>query len=103
MKDTIISLSVLVVLVIGLVVQLVGCGIAGPSTQEGGRFVEIREESGIIMGTDYRIVYDRTTKVMYYMSDSMYNHCSLCPLYNADGSVMIYDGNDVESEEEDGL
>ena len=74
---------------------LTACNTNECSNKKDGRFVEV--ESGIIMNIEYRIVCDRTTKVMYYMSDSVYNHGNLCPLYKTDGSIMIYDY--VESEE----
>ena len=38
------------------------------------------------------IVYDTRTGVEYWMSDGSYNHGTLTPLYNADGSLMIYKG-----------
>lgn len=36
------------------------------------------------------IVYDTRTGVEYWISDGAYNSGSLTPLYNADGSLMIY-------------
>ncbi len=41
---------------------------------------------------DYKIVYDRDTKVMYNMTDGKYNAGQLYKLYNRDGSLKIYDG-----------
>ena len=38
------------------------------------------------------IVYDTRTGVEYWLSGGMYNNGSLTPLYNADGSLMIYKG-----------
>lgn len=99
MKVTTVSLLCLVVLVIGLVFLLTGCNISKSSNTGDERFVEVKGASGAIMNNNYRIVYDRTTKVMYYMSDSLYNHGSLCPIYNADGSLMIYIDDDVESDD----
>lgn len=94
MKVTAVFLLCLVVLVM---IVLVGCDISKSSNSGDERFVEVKGASGAITDNNYRIVYDRTTKVMYYMSDSTYNHGSLCPLYNADGSIMIYRDKDVES------
>lgn len=42
------------------------------------------------------IVYDTRTGVEYWLSDGAYNSGSLTPLYNADGSLMIYKGGDAE-------
>jgi len=90
MKATTVSLLCLVVLVTGLVFLLTGCNTSKSSNKGDERFIEVNGASGTIVGNEYRIVYDRTTKVMYYMSDSLYNKGSLCPLYNEDGSIMIY-------------
>lgn len=35
--------------------------------------------------------YDYDTKVMYYIWDG-YNKIGISPIYNSDGSVMIYEG-----------
>lgn len=38
------------------------------------------------------IVYDTRTGVEYWLSRGTYNSGSLTPLYNADGSLLIYKG-----------
>ena len=38
------------------------------------------------------LYYDRVTKVMYQFAGGD-GACGLCPLYNADGSLMLYDEN----------
>ena len=42
------------------------------------------------------IVYDTRTGVEYWLSDGAYNSGTLTPLYNADGSLMIYKGGEEE-------
>lgn len=37
------------------------------------------------------IVYDKDTKVMYYLVDDAYQ-MALSPIYNADGTIKIYKG-----------
>ena len=37
------------------------------------------------------IVYDKDTKVMYYLIDDAYQ-MALSPIYNADGTIKIYKG-----------
>lgn len=69
-------------------VILSGCGMPTvEDTEEAPTyFIEIsREYYGII-------VYDTRTGVEYWISDGLYNHGTLTPLYNADGSLMIYEG-----------
>ena len=41
-------------------------------------------------GIDYRIVYSSVNGVIYHVSDSIKNSGNLCPLYNPDGSLMVY-------------
>ena len=43
-------------------------------------------------GRNYKIVYDRETKVIYTMTDGKYNTGELFPMYNADGSLKLYTG-----------
>lgn len=39
----------------------------------------------------YYILYANDTKVMYVLSDGNYNHGAFTPLYNADGTLQIYE------------
>jgi len=55
-------------------------------TVEGRRGNTV-EGSGIVLYT----VYDCDTKVMYYIWEG-YEKFGICPIYNSDGSVMIYEG-----------
>ena len=76
-------------IVILLAVIVTGCGRNKVPDVGNDRFVDVQK--GKICGFDYTIVYDSTTKVMYYASDGLYNHFSLCPLYNADGTLMLWE------------
>ena len=42
--------------------------------------------------TDFYVVCDNETKVMYVVSDGLYNCGSLTMLVNADGTPKLYDG-----------
>ena len=42
----------------------------------------------------WKVVYHRDTKVMYAVSDGDYNHGTFTLLVNADGSPMVYGGNE---------
>lgn len=52
------------------------------------QFVVVEERKNIEYG-ELSIMYDKDTKVMYYMITGGYQ-CGLTPIYNSDGSVMIY-------------
>lgn len=45
----------------------------------------------IFEGLSYVILYDRETKVMYHMSAGFYNNGNLTPLYNADGTLRVWE------------
>lgn len=86
---------VAMILAMSMCVSMSGCDGDGTSGNqvEYGYFIEL-EHSG-----DMTIVYDRETKVKYYIYD--YEHgvgdnCAHCfgitPIYNADGSLQIYEG-----------
>ena len=53
------------------------------------QFVVVEERFNGDYGT-LSIMYDKDTKVMYYMYTSAYK-CGLTPIYNSDGSVRIYE------------
>lgn len=55
------------------------------------QFVVIEERYNAKYGT-LSIMYDKDTKVMYYMITSG-SQCGLTPIYNTDGSVRIYEEN----------
>lgn len=42
----------------------------------------------------YRIVYDKNTKVKYYILKRSEYESGITPLYNADGSLQIYKGDE---------
>lgn len=46
----------------------------------------------IFEGLSYVILYDRETKVIYHMSTGVYNNGNLTPLYNADGTLRVWEG-----------
>ena len=53
----------------------------------GNMFTKV--ESGL---NDFYVVYDNETKVMYAVSDGLYNSGVLTMLVNADGTPKIYEG-----------
>ena len=46
----------------------------------------------VLCKSEYQIVYDKETKVMYAMSDGSYNRGSFVMLVNADGTPKLYEG-----------
>lgn len=53
------------------------------------QFVVVEERRNGDYGT-LSIMYDKDTKVMYYMITSAYK-CGITPIYDSDGSVKIYE------------
>lgn len=83
-----------------IIMIFIGCGREqyvdeqGKSTDLiGGRFVVVDEYKDNSTGNYYgtTIVYDKDTKVMYYILDG-YRRAGLCPMYDTDGNVMVYGG-----------
>lgn len=85
---------IMVLLVIGILIGVTGCSsttVMKNSDIEGGKeqfsmFVEV-ERVGV-----WRVVYDSETKVMYTVSDGMYNTGTFTLLVNSDGSPKIWEG-----------
>ena len=53
----------------------------------GNMFTKVKSGLG-----DFYVVYDNETKVMYAVSDGLYNSGVLTMLVNADGTPKIYEG-----------
>lgn len=66
-------------------ILLAGCG-AGYTTKQEETFY-----TTVYDGPGYEILYDNRTRVMYHMSDSSYNRGNLTPLYNADGTLRVWE------------
>lgn len=90
MKKTIIAIIIATML-------LVGCGVKTVTYDENdnykqwNQFVTLEEQYDVDKGNLY-IVYDKDTKVMYYLWHGYYES-AISPIYNADGSVRIYEEN----------
>lgn len=88
-----------------LIFSLAGCGnktnyqesneaVTSITHDSNGYFTVVREWDGKVYNT-YQIVYANDTKVMYLISyNNSYNQGAygITPLYNADGTLQIYDG-----------
>lgn len=61
-----------------------------------GKFIVIEESHNIKYG-HLRIIYDKDTKVMYYYLMEGSSR-AISPIYNADGTVMVYEGGEDEGE-----
>lgn len=78
-------------LLLALMAALISC--APPTSVESevaedGKSVFVKVEDSL----NYGIVYDRETKVMYAVSEGMYNAGEFTMLVNADGSPKLYEG-----------
>lgn len=91
MKKKVIALLLMCLMVF----SCVGCGKSYQEVTESpsdtfakGYFTVIKEWGG--GAGDYRIVYANDTKVMYFTYNIGY-HGGITPLYNADGTLQIYE------------
>lgn len=74
----------LLVVLACVVVLLVGCG-AGYTNKEETFYTVVYSNNS------YLVVYDNYTKVMYHMNIGSYNSGNLTPLYNADGTLRVWE------------
>ena len=72
---------------------LTACGNSTANTTDSSnnynRNMFTKVESGL---NDFYVVYDNETKVMYAVSDGLYNSGVLTMLVNADGTPKLYEG-----------
>ena len=75
-----------------LAVMLVGCGLSSESELDGdksnvGRFVTVEKR------VYYYIAVDRETKVMYTVSDGMYNRGTFTVMVDENGKPLTWEGD----------
>lgn len=92
MKKRFLSVALAVVM---MTVCLVGCGSAVHTEGDDGSSMFVCVET-----TNYwMIVYHKETKVMYAVNKNISNNAGcgvFSPLYNADGTLQIYEGDKIK-------
>lgn len=93
MKKSFLKLFTIALAGVAMAVSISGCEIETARDEYGNEyyddyFVELKCEPG------YRIVYDKNTKVKYYILKKSDCESGITPLYNADGSLQIYRGDE---------
>ena len=88
----------LIVFIIILETCLFGCGKKGDIKPEPSNYankyidlVNIYEDTDNIGGMIVRVAYDRETKVLYLITSGN-NDSGITPIYNADGTLKLYEG-----------
>jgi protein involved in sex pheromone biosynthesis len=88
-----------VITILCICLLLTGCGEASENNEGNNQQKESKQKKSefvtIENGWDYKVVYQRDTKVMYVVSWGSYNIGTFTLLVNADGTPMVY----TESEE----
>ena len=67
--------------------EAISANTANGATRSNGYFTEIVKWGD----GNYTIVYANDTKVKYFICNG-YNQYGITPLYNADGTLQVYDG-----------
>lgn len=79
--------KIIVIMLVVLVVVMAGCSEVEDKSSDMSEFV-------IVEGTSsWYIVYHKKTKVMYAVSDGIYNRGTFTLLVNADGTPMLWEEN----------
>ena len=81
-------LAIVKILIVAIIIVAFG-GCRVTATQTEDKFFIVLEDC-----VYYKIVYCTSTGVMYVESWGADNHGTFSPLYNADGTLMIYQGGD---------
>lgn len=81
----------ILVVIACLGILLAGCG-AGYTNKEETFYTEEEAFYTVVYSNNiYLVVYDNYTKVMYHMSIGSYNRGNITPLYNADGTLRVWE------------
>ena len=84
-----IILAITIIICALIVLSLCGCQKKSSTGIETNRFVRV-ESQYFNFGAYVQVFYDRETKVMYVFYKSGYGG-GLCPMYNSDGTLMLYE------------
>lgn len=89
------KLIALIAAVLMIASMLVACGENPGENPAADDEAPVKESFFVTVYTDscYYIVYCKDTRVMYSISDGIYNRGTLTLLVNPDGSPMIYHGD----------
>ena len=89
---------IVLITIFTVLLSLVGCGYTYEEAVEAneifignGYFTGVKKWTSSDSGTTYYVVYANDTNVMYFVMQGNYES-GITPLYNADGSLMIYEG-----------
>jgi outer membrane biogenesis lipoprotein LolB len=84
-----------IILILCACLLLAGCKETSESNEGNNQQKESKQKKSefvtIENGWDYKVVYQRDTKVMYVVSWGSYNIGTFTLLVNADGTPMVYD------------
>ena len=94
-RENIKRLLVVAILTITMVLSFTSCGTQMQTEEEVSKnngmkysmFIELE------VGSSYKIVYHKDTKVMYAISTGCYNAGTFTVMLNADGTPMVYESN----------
>lgn len=73
-----------IILCMSIALGVAGCGSNNRDNSGKEHMVEIIDSS-----LNYKIFYDKDTKVMYFRADQG----GVTPMYNTDGTLRLYDGD----------
>lgn len=92
MKKLCVDLLILLALMFVLITGLTACSTTTKTYEKKfcNQFIVVEKQRNL--NDRLYIVYDVDTKVMYYIYDDGYAS-GMSPIYNADGSVKVYDGH----------
>jgi ABC-type enterochelin transport system substrate-binding protein len=89
-----------VITILCICLLLTGCGEASENNEGNNQQKESKQKKSefvtIENGWDYKVVYQRDTKVMYVVSWGSYNIGTFTLLVNADGTPMVYEESEGE-------
>ncbi len=78
--------KIIALMIVVLAMTLIGCSEVKDKSSDMSGFT-IVESTG-----KWNVVYHKKTKVMYVVSDGVYNRGTFTLLVNADGTPMIWEG-----------
>lgn len=82
----------LIITTLAAVLAMTGCEVPVEAKDNAPKVEHYMNLEQVCSNMYEQVFYDKNTGVMYYQYRSSRSDCGITPIYNADGSLKIYEG-----------
>lgn len=82
----------LIIITLAAVLAMAGCELPVEAKDNAPKVEDYVNMLVVCSNISEKLVYDNNTGVMYYQYSYSRSNCGMTPIYNADGTLKIYEG-----------